>query len=204
MSTAPHYQPISVSDYLRGEATARHKHEYVEGIVYAVVGATNAHNRIATNGTGVLHAQLRGKPYQVFNSDTKIRVRLARGTRFYYPDVSVVCRLNPPGDTFQDAPAVILEVISESTRRTDEYEKREAYLSIGTLCVYLLVEQSAAAAVVYRRTDSGFTRETCLGAAAVIPLPEIECELRLIELYENVEFPPPASADDEREQDAAN
>jgi Uma2 family endonuclease len=197
MSTAPHCQPIAVSDYLRGEATARHKHEYVEGVVYAMVGATNAHNRIATNGTVVLGGQLRGKPCQVFNSDTKIRVRLARGTRFYYPDVSVVCQLNPPGDTFQDAPVVIIEVISESTRRTDEYEKREAYLSIGTLCVYILVEQSDAVAVVHRRADSGFARETYLGDHSVIPLPEVECELRLAELYENVVFPPPTSDDEE-------
>ncbi|MEO8498322.1 MAG: Uma2 family endonuclease [Planctomycetota bacterium] len=197
MSSAPHYEPISVADYLCGEQDARRKHEYVEGIVYAMAGATNAHNRIATNGTGTLHAQLRGKKCQVFNSDTKVRVRLARGTRFYYPDASVVCRLNPPTDTFQDAPVVIIEVLSESTRRADEYEKREAYLSMDALCVYILAEQSTAAAVVHRRADSGFVRETYVGLDAVIPLPEIECELALAELYENVDFPPPVADDDE-------
>ncbi|MEO8497924.1 MAG: Uma2 family endonuclease [Planctomycetota bacterium] len=198
MSTASHHQPISVSDYLHGEQTATHKHEYVDGVVYAMVGATNAHNRIATNGTVTLGGQLRGKTCQVFNSDTKIRVRQARGTRFYYPDVSVVCRLNPASDTFQDAPVVIVEVISDSTRRTDEHEKREAYLSIHSLCVYILVEQSAAAAIVYRRMDSGFEREMYLGLEAVIPLPEIECTLPLADLYENVEFPE-SVRDDESE-----
>jgi Uma2 family endonuclease len=112
----------------------------------------------------------------------------------------VVCSLNPPSDTFQEAPVVILEVISESTRRTDEYEKREAYLSIGTLCVYILAEQATAAAVVYRRTDSGFARESYVGLDAVIPLPEIDCELPLADLYEGVEFPPPRS-DEEDEFD---
>jgi len=198
MSTVPHHEPISVADYLDGEQTAKRKHEYVEGVVYAMVGATNAHNRIATNGTGALYAQLRGKPCQVFNADTKICVRLARGTRFYYPDALVVCRLNPPSDTFQEAPVVILEVISESTRRTDEYEKREAYLLIGTLCAYILAEQATAAAVVYRRTDSGFARETYGGLDAVIPLPEIGCELPLADLYDGVEFPPPRSDEDEQ------
>lgn len=196
MSTVPHYEPISIAAYLSGEQTAKRKHEYVEGVVYAMVGATNAHNRIATNGTVILGGQLRGKPCQVFNSDTKIRLRLARGTRFYYPDASVVCRLNPQSDTFQDAPVVIVEVISESTRRTDEYEKREAYLSIDALCVYVLAEQATAAAVVHRRTDSGFARETYVGHEAVIPLPEIDCELPLADLYENVEFPPPRSDDE--------
>ena len=189
MGTAPSYQPISVRDYLRGEQNAKRKHEYVDGIVYAMVGAANVHNRVATNATVALGAQLRGKPRQTFNSDTKIRIRLPRGTRFYYPDALVVCRPNPPGDTFQDAPVVIVEVVSPSTRRTDENEKCEAYLSIDSLCVYILVESSVAAALVYRRGDAGFERERYIGLDAVIPLPEIECELPLADLYENVQFP---------------
>ncbi len=191
MSTAPHYLPISVHEYLAGERDAKHRHEYVEGVVYAMVGATNAHNRIATNGTVTLGGQLRGRSCQVFNSDTKIRVYTPTGTRFYYPDLSVVCQHNLPTDTFRDSPVVVVEVISESTRRADEFEKREAYLSIDTLCVYILVEQAVAAAVVYRRQDSGFARETYVGNDAIIPLPEIECELTLADLYENVNFPPP-------------
>lgn len=196
MSTAAHRHPISVDDYLRGETTARRKNEYVHGVVYAMVGGTNVHNRIATNATVALGGQLRGKPCQVFNSDTKIRVRTSHGTRFYYPDVSVVCRLNPPGDTYQDAPIVVVEVLSESTRRIDALEKRDTYLSIDSLRVSLRLEQSAAEATVDRRTDSGFQPETYLGREAVIPLPEIDCQLSLAELYENVEFPPAVSDDE--------
>ncbi|MCA9209883.1 MAG: Uma2 family endonuclease [Planctomycetales bacterium] len=196
MSTASHFQPISVRDYLDGERTAKHKHEYVNGVVYAMVGETNLHNRIATNATGALGGLLRGKPCQVFNSDTKIRIRQAQGTRFYYPDASVVCHRNASDETFQDSPVVVIEVISESTRRTDEYEKREAYLGIDSLCVYILAEQASAAAIVYRRLDSGFGRETYLGRDAVISLPEITCTLPLAELYEDVEFPEPVSDDE--------
>jgi Uma2 family endonuclease len=196
MSTVPHYQPIPVRDYLCGEARATRKHEYVDGFVYAMVGATNAHNRIATNATVALGAQLHGKVCQVCNSDTKIRIRSARGTRFYYPDLSVVCHPNPPDDTFHDAPVLVVEVLSKWTCRIDEYEKREAYLSIDSLGVYILVEQSTAAAMVYRRGDSGFDRESYVGLSGCIPLPEIECELSLASLYEQVEFPS-AENDDE-------
>ena len=198
MSTARQLQPISVADYLSREQNAIHKHEYVEGVIYAMVGATNTHNRIATNGTVALGQQLRGKSCQVFNSDTKIRVRQTQGTRFYYPDLSVVCRVNPAGDTFQDEPVVIVEVMSKSTRRTDEYEKREWYLSINSVRVYVRVEQSLAAAVVDRRVDSGFEREVYVGQNAVISLPEIQCDLAFADLYENVEFLP-LEADDESE-----
>ena len=191
MSSAPHTEPISIPDYLADEQSAKRKHEYVDGVVYAMVGATNSHNRIATNATISLGEQLRGRPCQVFNSDTKIRVRQSRGTRFYYPDLSVSCRPNPSNDTFQDAPIVIVEVLSGSTRRVDEREKMEAYLSIHSLCVYILVEQSTAAVQLYRRLDSGFAREAYAGFDAIIPLPEINCQLPLVDVYDQVEFPPP-------------
>jgi len=82
-----------------------------------------------TQRFGALYSQLRGKRCQVFNSDMKTRVRLSRSTRFYYPDLSVVCQPNGGDETYQDNPVVIVEVISESTRRVDEYEKREACVS---------------------------------------------------------------------------
>lgn len=48
---APRFQPVSVHDYLDGECHARRKHEYVDGIIYAMVGGTVAHSRIASNPT---------------------------------------------------------------------------------------------------------------------------------------------------------
>lgn len=191
MSTARQNQPISIADYLEGELTSPRKHEFVDGVVYAIAGATANHNRIATNATGALYRQLRGKRCQVFNSDMKVRVRLKRSTRFYYPDLSVVCQPNAGDETFQDNPVVIIEVISESTRRVDEYEKREAYLSINSLCAYVLLEPNTAAALVHRRADAGFAPEIYEGLDAVIPLPEIECELSLAEAYTQVQFLPP-------------
>lgn len=190
MSTTLISQAISVQDYLSGEQSARHRHEYVNGDVYAMVGATNTHNRISTNAAGFLYAQLRGKPCQIFNSDTKIRFRKHNDVRFYYPDASVVCRPNSPGDTFHDEPVVVIEVVSPSTRRTDEQEKRDAYLSIDSLRVYVLAEQSAVSVVVHRRTADGWITERYAGLDAVIPLPEIDCQLPLADLYEKVEFPP--------------
>jgi len=190
MSIAPHQQPISVQAYLDGEKLARRKHEFVAGTIYAMAGATANHNRIATNATGLLYSQLRGKTCEVFNSDMKVRVRQKHDTRFYYPDASVVCEPNAQTETFHDRPVVIVEVISESTHRTDEHEKRDAYLSIDSLCVYVILASSSASAVVYRRRDEGFHRETYLGIDAVILLPEIEGSLALAEVYAKVKFEP--------------
>jgi Uma2 family endonuclease len=188
MSTAPKRSPISVEDYLAGELVSPIKHEYIGGVVYAMAGARNQHNRIASNVLVALGVRLRGKPCQPWNSDTKIRVRLPSHVRFYYPDVSVVCRPNPPEDSFQDDPAVLVEVPSPKTRRIDEGEKKDAYLTIPTLGVYLLVETESPTVVAFRRTEAGFVREVYQGLDAVIPLPEIEVELPLAEIYAGVAF----------------
>jgi len=180
-----HY--ISIEEYLEGEILAEQKHEYLAGIVYAMAGGTKEHAAIASNLIGLLHAQLRGHRCRPFNSDLKLRIRLADQTRFYYPDVQVVCRQNPPGDHFQDEPVLVFEVVSESTRRIDEQEKRPAYLSIPTLNAYVLIEQDRSAATVWRRTAQGFVREDYTGADAVLAFGEIDARLNLGELREGLE-----------------
>jgi Uma2 family endonuclease len=107
---------------------------------------------------------------------------------FYYPDVSVICRSNPPNDFFQDEPVVIVEVPSLRTRRIDEVEKKDAYLTIPSLSVYLLVEQEAAHVTAWRRTEQGFVREVHEGMEALLPLGEIGIDLPLAEIYEGAEF----------------
>lgn len=190
MTAAQELNLISVEDYLAGELRSSVKHEYLGGIVHAMAGARNVHNVIAGNIFAALHSRLRGHKCRPFNSDTKIRVRLPTQWRFYYPDASVVCHPNPPDDSFQDVPAVVFEVLSQTTRRIDGGEKRDAYLKIPSLWAYVMLEQDSAAAVVYRRSEQGFVREVYSGKEAVIQLPEVECELPLADVYEGVEFVP--------------
>jgi Uma2 family endonuclease len=190
MTAAKKLNLVSVADYLAGELVSPIKHEYLGGAVHAMAGARNVHNLIATNTTSSLHARLRGRKCRVYNSDTKIRVLLPTQLRFYYPDASVICRENPQGDSFQAEPAVIVEVLSESTRRIDTSEKKDAYLTIPSLSAYVMLEQDVAAAVVFRRTEQGFVCEVYEGMSEKIALPEIGIELPLAEVYENVEFIP--------------
>jgi len=196
MSALPKWNLVSVDDYLAGELVSPIKHEYLGGVVYAMAGARNAHNLIASNCQGALHSRLRGKPCRAYNSDTKIRVRMTHQIRFYYPDASVICRSNPPTDSFQDDPAVLVEVLSKRTRRIDEGEKKDAYLTIPSLCAYVLIEQETPTVVVFRRIEQGYVRELYQGLEAVIPLPEIDIELPLAEVYDGVEFIPERDEDE--------
>jgi Uma2 family endonuclease len=188
MTAARKLRLISEQEYLAAELASPVKHEYLAGVIHAMAGARVAHNIIAGNIAGELHARLKGKPCRAYNSDMKVRVRIRKKTYFYYPDVSVICRSNPLDQAYQDEPVILFEVLSQDTRRIDEGEKRVAYLTIPSLAVYLLVEQSSAAVVVERRAGEEFLREVYEGLAAVIPLPEIEAELPLAEIYDGVEF----------------
>jgi Uma2 family endonuclease len=190
MTAAKKLEFISVEDYLAGELVSRVKHEYLGGVVYAMAGARNVHNIVAGNVFGTLHTRLRSRRCRPFNSDTKVRIRMPTHTRFYYPDAQVICRPNPQNESFQDEPAVIVEVVSRRTRRADEGEKKDAYLTIPSLAAYLLVEQESPDVVVFRRTDQGFVREIHSGLTAVIPLSEIDVDLPLTDIYDGVEFTP--------------
>ncbi len=188
---------LSPEDYLAGELVSQIKHEYLGGIVHAMAGARNVHNRIAGNIYLALGTRLRGNKCQPFNSDTKVRVIMPSGQiRFYYPDGQVVCEQNPPNDSFQDHPTVIAEVLSRSTRWTDEGEKLQAYMTIRSLQTYFLVETSERRVTVYQQNGIRFERRVCVGNEKV-PLPSLNLEIPLQEIYENVVFSPSNEDDEE-------
>jgi Uma2 family endonuclease len=180
---------ISIEEYLAGELVSDIKHEYLGGEVHAMAGAANRHNRISTNITTAFSNGLRGRRCEAFNSDTKVRVELPGQIRFYYPDAMIVCDRNPDDEQWQDRPVVIVEVLSDSTRRIDLTEKREAYFAIPSLRVLIFVETARLAVTVHRRSESGeFLRETHADINAVIPLPEVEIALPIRDIYERIEF----------------
>jgi Uma2 family endonuclease len=189
MSAVHRHQHVTPEAYLASELKSPTKHEYVGGAVYAMAGTRNIHNVIAGNIFGSLGTRLRGKKCRPFNSDTKVRVRFPNHVRFYYPDVQVVCQPSSMEESFQDQPNVIVEVLSESTRRTAEGEKLDAYLTIPSLETYLLVDSSNKEVVVEQRGSNGFQRSILIGDDGVVPLPCLGFDLPLAEIYEGVQLP---------------
>lgn len=182
---------LSIEDYLAGEEGSDIKHEYLGGSAHAMAGGSADHAAISANAIVSLGGQLRGKPSRTFTSDLKVRIDLPEHTRFYYPDVQVVCDPSAGDARYQERPVVVIEVLSESTRRTDLGEKKDAYLAIPSLKALLLVESDLAYVLVYRRRpEGGFATEVHEDPEAVIPLPEIGATLPLADLYERIVFPP--------------
>ena len=176
---------VSPEDYLQAETLGATKHEYVGGVIYAMAGARNRHNQIATNILGELHALLRGRPCQPFNSDTKVRIQNGDDLRFYYPDAMIVCEPNDPDDVFQDRPVIIFEVLSESTARVDREEKLRAYQSIASLRAYAVVESERIGVTCHQRADlnASWTVATISNRAGRLILPAVGCNLPLDALY---------------------
>ena len=88
MSSLPEYR-LSPDEYLALERTADHRVEYIDGYVVAMAGGSEPHNVIVGNLVTLLNLHLREKPCRVFPSDMK--VHRVDTTRYFYPDVTVVC-----------------------------------------------------------------------------------------------------------------
>ena len=176
---------LSEEEYLEGEAVSLEKHKFVAGVAHAMAGAGFEHNTIAGNIFAALHSRLRGQRCQPFNSDMKVRIQADEHVHHYYPDAMVVCDRSglAPGRHWTDKPAVIFEVLSESTRRIDEGEKALLYWKIPTLTAYMLVEQDKVQVTVRRRDGGG---EVLSGRDTLLRLPELGLEIPLGEFYERL------------------
>jgi Uma2 family endonuclease len=143
---------LTVEEYLKGELTSEVRHEYANGQVYAMVGASSAHNIISLNLAAELRQYLRGGKCQVFISDMKVRISTVQDERFYYPDVLVSCDPTDQATYYRERPLLIVEVLSTSTERQDRSDKLYAYRRLQSLQEYVLIAQDVQRIEVYRRS----------------------------------------------------
>ncbi len=181
---------MSETEYLLFERSSEIKHEYVNGEIYAMSGASIKHNTIVGNLIGAMHSQLRKKPCTVFPSDLKVRAPFSR--TYSYPDVTVVCGEPIVSDSYADVllnPTVIFEVLSPSTERYDRGRKFLHYREIESLQEYVLVAQDAPRIERFIRDSEVTWRFSDVsGLAATLELPSVGCVLALADVYEMVTF----------------
>lgn len=197
MSLAP-VRYISRQDYLERERKAAHKSEYYRGEIFAMAGASVTHNLIAGNTITALNNLLRGRGCRVYPSD--LRVACPSGL-YTYPDVTMICGEHEFDDDQRDTltnPQVLFEILSETTEAYDRGKKFQLYRTIPSLRSYVLIDQSSP--LVFRYDRQGDADHWLLtfssGLDAVLELPDFEFAVPLQQIYENVEFPPPAAAEE--------
>ncbi|WP_126147415.1 Uma2 family endonuclease [Synechococcus elongatus] len=200
MVAVPQAHPLSVAEYLQFEADSDVKHEYRAGEVYAMAGATDAHNTIAGNLFVFLRNHVRGSGCRVYMSDMKARIE--RSNCFFYPDLLVTC---DPRDqetaSYKRFPKLIVEVLSPSTEAFDRGDKFADYQTLETLEEYVLISTSRQRVDCFRRSLEGvWTLQFYLPNAEVLPLRSIGLEVQLSDLYEDVTLPAPPSIPESSEE----
>ncbi len=184
----PYVTPL---DYLTRERRAETKSEYFRGEVFAMPGASRAHNLIAGNTLIAIGPQLRDRKCEVYPGD--MRVKVSPTGLYTYPDVTVVCGEPEFEDAEVDTllnPKVLVEVLSPSTADYDRGGKFTHYRRLPSLHEYILISQDRPLVEHYVRQGPDewlLTEQSSLQDNLV--LPSIQCQLPLSEIYLKVRFP---------------
>jgi Uma2 family endonuclease len=148
---------VSVSDYLDGDNDGVVRHEFVDGVLYAMAGASAKHNLIRSEIDTVV-SQSAPRECQTFSAEMKLRVKTNETERYYYPDVFVACDPDDRDPFVRNSASLVVEVLSPTTERIDRTEKFESYKTIGSVSEYALVSQDAIELELFRRR-TGWRRE---------------------------------------------
>ncbi len=182
---------LTPQEYLAQERQREFKSEFWHGEIFAMAGASRAHNLIIANVVGELRAQLKGRRCELYPND--MRVFIPRTGMFTYPDVIVVCGTPIFDDARRDTllnPTLIVEVLSSSTEGYDRGAKFASYRTIDALQEYVLLTQTAPLLERYvRQADTPFWLfADAAGLDATVELTAIACRLALAEVYDKIEF----------------
>ncbi len=204
MTAAP--KRISIDEYLALERRSETKHEYFAGQIFAMAGASYAHNTLSLNFAGELRSSLRDTPCNVASSDLRVRTI---STLFTYPDVVVVCGKPEFDDEERDTltnPVVIVEVLSRSTEGYDRGQKFLNYRSIPSLKEYVLVSQRQMLVDHFARQPNGQWLLTAYSTPEQSVLfPALNISIPMASLYLKVELPAtPVLREDGQGEDASS
>ena len=188
---AERVSPLSEADYLAMEAESSCKHEFLAGEVYALAGATEAHNRLVTNLIVELGLAARGTRCRVLGSDMKLRIAETQpdGQQrvvYYYPDIQVVCDATDTEPQFKMRPCAIVEVSSRSTEIIDTREKLLAFRGIESLRDYVIVSQDRRRVVRHYRDERGAWWKAEQNNQGSVAITCLTVDLNLDGIYEGV------------------
>ena len=184
-ATEPDAPTLSAEEYLKLEAEALTRHEFIGGEMFAMSGVSVAHNLIVGNLVSALRRHLQGGPCKTFFADFKVRLRADRDDIFYYPDVMVAFGAIDLKSHYATDPKVVVEVLSPSTEAIDRREKLINYRKIATLEEYALIAQKTSEVILHRRRDRWKPLILCDGAA-LAEFPSLALSLPVADIYAGV------------------
>lgn len=192
MSANPISNRMTPAEYLEFERESDIRHEFIDGEVYAMAGASPRHNRIVRNLTVALFDHLDSHNCESFGENQRIALEKAKNRDYLYPDTSVVCGEATFTDDNPQAltnPQLIIEVLSPTTAKFDLDEKFALYRQLDTFREYVLVWQDKAKIARYHLNDNNIWEFTDVtGLDSHINLKSIDYDLSLADVYQRVTF----------------
>ncbi len=155
--------PMSEAEYLETEPDALDRREYLDGCAYEMAWSSSNHNLIAGNIACEFKNHLKGKTGAVFMSQLKVVLPSATGKDYVYPDVIVDCSTFDGNSYFIYTPTLLVEVLSDSTRKLDLTTKLSRYIQMPSLQEYVVVEQDFVQVLVLRKSQGWFPHHYFLG-----------------------------------------
>lgn len=189
MASAAVEKYITPEEYLSAERRAEIKSEYIYGEMFAMSGASNAHNLITLDIATELNLQLRGSGCLVYSNDMRVKTKPTGS--YFYPDVVVVCDKPRFEDNVFDTllnPIFIVEVLSPSTEAFDKGEKFAHYQELVSLQEYILVSQDRRRVEQHRLVETQWVGKTFESPEDVLKFESIESVLPLRDIYTRVSF----------------
>jgi Uma2 family endonuclease len=182
---------LTTEQYLAIERKAERKSEFYDGEMFAMAGASFAHNRVRENLAARIAVALEGGPCQSVSSD--MRVKVSRTGLYTYPDIVIICGKPELEDAHLDTllnPQVIIEVLSESTANYCRTKKYRHYQQIETLREYVLVERDEPVVEQYARQSNGMWARTDVeGLEQEFAFATVPVRVPMAAIYAGVTFP---------------
>ncbi len=179
----PRFTP---EEYFAWEEQQLHRHEYIDGEVYAMTGGTINHSQVASNFNRLLGNHLRGSGCKTLNSDA--RVNILESSDYVYPDVSVTCDARDKTNTqYITYPCLIVEVLSSSTEAYDRGNKFKLYRRNHCLQEYVLVDAETMAIELFRKVDNNWSIID-YEPGDVVELTSVKLTFPIEQVYEDIVF----------------
>lgn len=182
----------TLQEYLQREEKSLHKHEFHNGQIVRMPGATFKHNEIASNTISALKVAVKSlaTKFRVCNSDQKIYI--SELDKVLYPDALVVCREPEYWEGREDLivnPLLIVEVASSSTRKYDRGDKFFIYELLPSFCEYVIIEQNKPHVETWYREDENTWKKSVKNEIEdAIVLKSLGITISLSDIYDNIEF----------------
>lgn len=191
----PKYK-YTLEEYLELDANSEEPLEFWDGDIFSMSGVSNEHDLIENNLSYRLRLRLHDRGCRVLRANMRIKVPSMPPYR--YGDVSGLCGQpkfeKVGGVDVLTNPSLIIEVLSASTEAYDRGDKFTNYKSIPSLSEYILVAQhrSHVSPFIKQATSSWLNLEFN-SLEDTLKIITLDCELTLAEIYEGIDFPPPAA-----------